>query len=98
MPFPSTLELESGGHEELEIYREAYNAKISFVESCETWSADVTPTDIRLEKGFPYKYSGNITYNNLITEYKNIYVSRFLEKIRGSDVWVDVDPRELSRR
>ena len=62
--FPSTVELESGGHEELEIHREACNAKISFIESYNTWAADITSTDVILEKGLPYKHSGNIFNNN----------------------------------
>ena len=56
MQFPSTVELESGGHEELEIHREACNAKISFIESYNTWAADITSTDVILEKGLPYKH------------------------------------------
>ena len=51
MPFPSTIELELGGYDGLEIYREAHNTKISFLESCETWVVDVASTVVILEKG-----------------------------------------------
>ena len=74
MLFPSTLELESGGHTELEIYREAYNAKMSLLESCETWAADIASTGVIFKNELLYKHSGNITYNYIIAKYNNIYV------------------------
>ena len=34
-----------------------------------------TSTDVILEKRLVYRHSGNITYNNIIAEYNNIYVN-----------------------
>ena len=69
-----------GEHEGLEIYGEAHNAKISLLESCEIWAADVTSIDVILEKWLPYKHSGNTIHNNMIAEYNNIVNGTTAEK------------------